>query len=393
MYLSKKFLVFVSIFLGVIFACAGSINADGGRKLIPSITILEEYNDNIFMTAIDETDDVISTVSPGLELVEKTERLDASIKGLIDALAYSDNDELNAVDQRYFGRFRYMLTPLMGVSAEAQYIKDSRSDREIEESGLVLGTQTREREHYLIGGDWTLSEKTAVGINYSYDDENNDDPGSNDYYTHVVGLGLTHNLSSLISRTVGRMNFGYGRYEFTNSTVDSYSLTTGAERELSEIFSFLVDVGPRFTRTEYGTTNQLSEENWGVAGNVSLTYKGEVSDASLTLSEDVRPASGTNGTTERTALAFNVSRRFSEELRGSFLARYFRNKSDTDIITVQETNQENYRIQPRLHYAFTKDITLEASYAYTFIKDKVADNDRERNSVFLRLYFQYPLFE
>ena len=44
-------------------------------KLIPSLAVREEYNDNIFASSNDTADDFITTLSAGLELVERTERL------------------------------------------------------------------------------------------------------------------------------------------------------------------------------------------------------------------------------------------------------------------------------------------------------------------------------
>lgn len=395
MLLMNTFEKYLYPLLTVVVVFMGAVRAEAAeRKVIPSVAVREEFNDNIFMTASGEMDDFITTISPGIEYVERTERSDARVKGVIDAIAYSDNNELNAVDHDYSGRFRYFLTPILNVSADAGYKKDSRVDRDFSTTGLVLGTATREREQYGLGGEWTFIEKAKASLSYGYNEDDYDDPQFNDYYSHLANLGLTYDLSTHFPSTVGQMNFGYGHYEFTGSSIDNYGLTIGATKALSEIWSLNVAAGPRFTRTEFLIAGrEETDEDWGAMGQVALSYQGEVTHADLVFSNDVQPATGDRSTTERTAVKLNINRRFSEELRGSLLAWYFRNKTESEVSAISNINEHNYRIQPRLHYAFTRDVTLEASYAYTFIDDKDDNIERERNLVFVKLLFQYPLFE
>ncbi|MHA2283552.1 MAG: hypothetical protein ACXAC5_22140, partial [Promethearchaeota archaeon] len=43
-----------------------------GFNLIPSLALREEFNDNIFFSVEDEVDDLITTISAGLDIVEKS---------------------------------------------------------------------------------------------------------------------------------------------------------------------------------------------------------------------------------------------------------------------------------------------------------------------------------
>ena len=53
--------------------------ATGGEvSLVPSVEFRQEYDDNLFFDARDETDDFVTILSPGLAVERKTERLDAS---------------------------------------------------------------------------------------------------------------------------------------------------------------------------------------------------------------------------------------------------------------------------------------------------------------------------
>jgi len=383
---------FVFLFIVIVFLHLEETRGDG-LNITPFVALRQEYNDNIFFTDTDETDDFIATISPGLELTNRTERLDTRLSAQINNLIYYDNTELNSVDQDYTGRLRYRMTPRMDVSAEAGYTRDSRSDRDIEETGLVLSTATRHRQHYSLSGQYMPSEKTAATVSYAYDQDDFDDSEFNDSRSHSTNLGFTHNISYLVPQTLGRMNLGYARYDFPDSIVDNYTWTIGASRDFTEILSLLVDFGIRHTRSETEADSIKDDEKWGGVGQVALSYRGELTDGSLSFFQDVRAASGTTSATERTALVFEIGRRFTEKLRGNLSAGYYLNNSEGDDLAVEEIDEKTLRCQTRARYEFTKEIALEASYTFTTIRDKEEHTTTNRNLVFMRAVFQYPLLE
>lgn len=378
--------LYLSIFI------TGQVWADG-FNLIPSIALRQEYNDNIFFTESAEIDDFITTVSPGLEIEQRTERLDARVSGRVDGLLYFDHDELNDLDQNYAGRVEYQFTPRMRGSVDASYLRDSRADRDIDISGLVLGTDIRRRQHLGAAGNYALSEKAAIGTSYAYDKEEFDDVTDSDYNSHNVGLGLTYNLEALWQATIGRMNFGYVNVGYTNASVANYSLTFGIERALTEVYRLLVDFGPRFTRTEFDDSAIEDSEVWGVRGNIILSYRGEYMDMSLNFLHDVQPASGRAGSTERTGMTATVGYRFSDKFRAALSASYFMNRSERQEFALSDIEENSFRIQPRLRYEFTRDMALETFYSYTLIEDEEAATEREQNLIFIRFEWRYPLLE
>lgn len=375
----------VSLFLPVQGLCAEN-------KIEPSVEIKGEYNDNIFLTDSNEKDDFITTARPGILLSRKTERLGASLVGYLDFVSYSDNDELNAVDHDYTGRFNFLPTETTKIEASANYLKDSRPDRDLEATGEVLGAIIRERERYNISGQWNITEKSGLGANYGYYEDDYDDSEVSSYKGHVAGLGYSYNLSQNFPNTIGRLNFSYGTYEFNTSSVDNYVLTVGFDKNVTEIWSLAVSLGPRVTRTKFDNSAIPKEEDWGTSGSAALTYNGETSKITFDAAHEIQASSGRNGTVERSTLRVDMNRRFTEELRAGFVASYFKNKTDSDI-TVLRVDEENYRIQPRLTYNFTRDFLAELSYIFTFIDDNDDNVERERNHVFFRLKKTFSLLD
>jgi len=222
-------------------------------RLVPSISVKEEYNDNVFFAANDIKRDFVTTISPGLEMVNNTEKLETALLVRLDRFDYADNREFSATDQLYNGKFRYHATPLFNISAEGGYVRDSRPDRDIQTSGIILSTVPRNRYNASLSADYQFSEKTALGVSYAF---GRDDYGSTRYTddsSHDVNAGLVYDMGQYFQRVKGRLNLGYSDYVFPDSRIDSVMGTVGFSRDFSEKGSLLIDGGIRHTWSEFST--------------------------------------------------------------------------------------------------------------------------------------------
>jgi hypothetical protein len=141
-------------------------------------------------------------------------------------------------------------------------------------------------------------------------------------------------------------------------------------------------------------TEDEDEKSLGGVGQAVLSYTGELARGSLTAYRDLRFAGGTTGATERTGVVLDLSRRFTYELQGGLSASYFRNKADPDeFAATEKIDDRTVNFGPRLRYDLSRNLALEASYTYTRIEDRVDDDHAERNLVFIRVIFEYPMFE
>lgn len=400
---------FVFIFLALFLGEAKSDEF----KIVPSLSTKEEYNDNIFFSPDDRTKDFVTTFSPGLELIDRTERLDLNLSARVDVLRYWSNSDLNTVDQFYRGRIGYALSPKLRVSAEAGYTTDSTPGRDIEVTGLVLNTVRRYVQNYAAGTEYTFSEKTKANLSYAYEQSHYKDPRFADLRAHDINLGLVHDLSKYFSAILGRMNLGYSRYQFQDTTVDYYYATIGMSRALTEKWNILIDAGASYNRSQFEVETlefvspsfftvvreQGTRNDVGWVGQASLSYKGVKTNGGLTFSHRMMPATGTvgtaetTGTTERTVLAFNVSHRFTHEFSGSLSAGYYINKSRAGEFSTVPLDETTFSVTPALRYEFTRDIALEASYNFVFVRENQSKTEAQRNLFMINLIIQYPLFE
>ena len=383
-------------------------------SIVPSLLVKEEYNDNIMLSEDDIKEDFISTISPGVVIANRTERLDTDIQLRINRREYSGNSEFNATDQAYSGRLKYHITPLFGMSAEVAYLKDSRPDQDIETTGIVLSDEIRHRITASLSTDYQLTEKTAAGVSYSYSRNDFESQSNLDDKAHDTNIGLFYDLGAYIPMLKGRMNVGYSYYDTPDSRIKSVMGTIGVSRDIDEVWSVLLDSGIRHTWSYVSVArlepvfdhslgfpvhigNQVVKEDvknsdWGWVGQASLNYKGEQGSGSISYSRGVQPASGLGGAVEHSALTLSTRYRLTTELSFFLNAEYYSNESDASEFSAQDIDQRVLHIRPGGRYEFSKDIAVEAFYDYTEDDNKVSEVEAQRHMLSVRLNVQHSFF-
>lgn len=364
----------------------------GTFHVTPSVSAKEEYNDNILFEANDTMEDFITTVVPQLELVEKTEKLALGITSTLEAIDYMDNDNLNAIDHAQKGHLAYKATPRMSYSANAEYKQDSRSDRDLQTTGLLLNTSKRELFAGSAGAQYIMTEKLSTLFNMSFHNDHFEDPTMVDAEIYGVSGGFAYNLGTYLPQTIGRMTLDHNRFEYPTDRVKNYGVSMGLSHDLTETYAVSVDIGPRYSESDFAGQ---TEDDISVSGALGLDYTGETTKANLTLSRDERAVSGEAGTAERSSLSLSVSRKFFEELRCGLGLEYHNNKSQASTSS-QDIDEDAFSFVPTIRYSFTQDLSLDGNYRHTHFVDRAVrtgEETRERNLVYVRLNYQHPLFD
>ncbi len=271
--------VYIPVFFAIVLFLPIALHC-AEIKLIPQLSIRDQYNDNIFYDSGsgDKVHDLVAMMSPSLRLTDRTERLNASLQSTLQRTVYHEQKDLDATDQFHTGSIGYSLSQNMNVSADARYARDSQIDRDFETTGLVFGTATRKRWHYGCGADAALTEKTSFRTSYAYDKDTFDNPDYSDSTTQNISLTLAHDLDALVSQTTVRLSPRYALYDYTDSKVTSYSLMAGASKRITEVIDLSADMGSQVARRK-NTLSQLFEHretNRGFIAQVILFYRGEV---------------------------------------------------------------------------------------------------------------------
>lgn len=382
-------------------------------KLIPSIAVKEEYNDNILYTTMQPKSDFITTISPSLAFIDRTEKMDIALSGRLERLLYSKYDEFDTTDQYYDGTGRYALTERLSLSGKALYSETARPDRDLETTGIPLGPITRKRQNYGISGTYALSEKTLTTLSYEYLNDNYDSDRYVDSEGHTLNLGFVHDLTYFARSTKGRLNLIYARYNMTGAKVDNYEATIGLSRDLSEKWNLLIDGGARYTCWKFNipdvqqtifdpstppfffpvyTQEKQTSNEWGAVARLSLDYKGERTKASFGIGHDLSPPSGRTGSVERTSLVFNAKTQFMYELYATLSGGYFLNKTGEGEFT-SKVDEESIWIAPGIRYEWNQNALIEISYAYNRTRYNRVREYADRNLLLVLFKIQYDLFE
>jgi hypothetical protein len=392
--------IFIGLAVGVALFSGMRASADR-RELDLFLGAKEEYNDNIFFTFDDPVDDYITTLSGGLKFLNQTERTDLYLSGIVERLIYSSEKDLDATDQYYKGRFGYKFTERLGAKVDAAYSKDSRPDRDVAASGLILSTVPRQIQNYGGAVDYALTEITAANLYYRYtrqDFEPRNVVGDfPDYRAHRAGLGFAHRLDQYVSNTLGRLNFAYNRFTYpeTDTETDIYLGTVGLEYDLTEKWRLLLDIGPDYYQSQFNVFGvQFEDSGWGGTGTLKIAYTGEFTGSSLTVFHGIEPASGRDGSAQRTSAIFDIFYRFAQRGRTGFATGYYVNKANSGELAILPLDERTFNFRPWLRFDIIFDkLYLEASYTYSYVRDKIRERNRDRNLVWLKLGLDWPILE
>jgi hypothetical protein len=391
--------------LGLLLLLAPLPAAADEFKLIPSIVIREDYNDNILFTTQNKQRDFITVATPALTLSNRSETTDLNLRAALADYHYGRYSSWNAVNPTLQGRIRHGLTPRLAITADAGYLRDSNPDQYLEETGLLLNSITRERFQGGFSSEYILSEKTTTGISYNYGRDRYDSSTYIDLESHGIQLFAIHDLDARFSRTKGRMNLGYDQYRYSSGVlVNNFSATVGFMRNITETVSLLVDAGGRYTVTDFDLylnvapppfppfiiKEEDTNKGWGWVGQATLAYKGEKGTANLSFGNNVFPASGRTGSTERMSLAADMRYRLTYEWSVAVNGAYYRNKSDQSEFSTTEINEQTWLLSPSMRYEFTKDLYLDTAYSFNRVDYRTSDTAAARNIVMVKLTWQYP---
>jgi hypothetical protein len=364
-------------------------------RLTPSLSLKEEYNDNIYMESSDRKSDFVSTLTPSLEFLRRGELLETQLTARLNGVVYAKGNGPDALDQSYRGRLSYRPTPRLSLGAEGGYTRDSQPDRDLETTGLVIKSKYRKRMDGQGTLQLVLSETTDASISYAFNQELYDDPATSDIRSHTATLVLTRDLSGILPLTKGRLIAGYATYDFDTSSVDNWSLMTGVSRSLDEVWSVQLDAGGRRTRTKteypaaYG--GDESDSSWGWVARLSLAYSGEFLSGNISFNRDMTAASGRNGATERTSLTASASRRLTAELSANLSVGYFINNSKGGGSDYGDEDTLNAGMG--VSWKLNLDTQLEAGYQYNRIMYSGSQSDVDRHRLYLRLVMNWPLLQ
>lgn len=402
---------FTGILLSSVYARTG--------KIVPFISLKQEYTDNVNFSSSNEIEDFITTCTGGVTVSHKSQTVDASLTAQIFHLLYWDNDNLDATDGSVKASIYNQVTERFGLGASADYRKDSRKDTDADTTGLILNGD-RERANFNVSSSMVLSELMRGEISAGYGMTEVEQINANeDNDSYSLNLALTRDLSKTFDNTTGLFNISYLHYTSENETYspgtvfstrsfleyesDIIQMYAGFSKKLTELYSYYLQAGASYTETKENQRTivylgalsndtrepEESDSDFGGVLLAGLDYDGLYWDLGFSLSHDVRGGTGSNGAVERSSVSIDLDRKVSDEFSFYLRTSCFLNKNERE--TQADLEELTFNVQPGFRYMFSDTFSLSGFYRYTMVEDRQTDTSSERNLAYFLLTKKFDL--
>jgi opacity protein-like surface antigen len=365
----------------------------GPVTITPTISVLGEYNDNVFQSNANKVSDFILGFSPGISVAVESPiyRLIGSYS--FTAEIYAEQEQLNDVFSRQNLRLEgsYRLTPLLTLSLTDSLIIANDSNSVAAEN--VSTGRTRSLANTLSPGvSYQLDPRTTLrgGATWTMLRYDSDLALDSDTYA-VEGFGDY----AFTPRLTGSAGYQFAYFDVEDGPgVTTHTPRVGVTYRFTSTLTGTVSGGPTIQVIEDGDTSVHP------AVAASLQQRFSWGSAALQYDHAIGTSGGLGGTTENQSLGAVVQLdRLVRGLIVQVVPRYSRASSTGDT-TTDNVDVDTFSLTLQGRYEFTRYIAGIAGYTYFMQRSNstvntaagtITANDVDQNRVFVGLQFGYPI--
>ena len=218
--------------------------AQTGWVVLPSFSLSEEFDDNVFVSTTDPQSDFITRFTPGLQLGYRSEPFTLLASASIDAEIYVNNPELSgpANRKRAALEMKYLPFRLLTVSLNVTYFETDTPSELVPTTGLQLGRNKSTQLAIIPAASYQITSVDTATASYAFFRDTL--VGGLDNDTHRVRLGYARQLTPL---DTGFINYRLHVFEAQeNPTTITNTPTLGWKRQLTPNTVLTLEAGPRF---------------------------------------------------------------------------------------------------------------------------------------------------
>jgi hypothetical protein len=376
-------------------------------NIIPSVTLSERYDSNVFFVPGGNLEDYVTTVSPQLRVVHRRPLVEGTVGGGLTASAYVKNPGLNYVAVN--GLLNLNLDEAMNELGRGLGLKISDTFRytpelpafaaptdggEIPESSLI-GIQARRANSSTNVG--TVAGSFAISPLLSFTSTYHD---ARIRFGSPVSAPTGGIQGSLIDTTFQTVNSGpvlkvsprdtlslYHQYQ--KGTFDFQSSKSGFSSQ-GAIAGWTSLVTPTVTASMTGGVTVLSTTNdLQYVGSASLLWKGQATDLTLSYARAIRPsffiaAVPLLSQVVAATATHHVTESFSVLLNGNYAIN--QSIPDSSILMF-----ESYSVTPSMQYRVNRVMTATLSYTHSVFDRTFSSQESsfDRNMAMLRIFAEW----
>jgi len=361
--------------------------ARGPLTLTPSISVSEEYNDNIFLDNRRRESDFITSFAPAVTLFVNSPsyRLSAGYSFGADLYARQDRLSNPLARQNFLADGMYRLAPELTLTAIESFAFN-RSTNLLAPNTFSTGRQESWSNTFTPGVAWQMTSRNALSVSATYSALRFEGHGTGiDSDTYGLLSSLRH---AFTPRLTGLLGYGFTYVDVREQgTSTTHTPTLGLSYQLTQTLLGTVSGGPAITEL-------AGETIVSPAGTATLVQTLPFGSAGLQYVRGVSAAGGLGGVTDSQTASGTLT--ISGWQRGLIVAL-------SPVYSVAESisSRQAQQVDAR---SFT--LTLSASYqiaryatvfgGYTFFQQRTSGSsatqlDVDQNRVRFGLQFGYPI--
>jgi hypothetical protein len=211
----------------------------------PSLSITEEYNDNVLFARKNTLHDFITRASPRFEGRRDAEASRLSFDVVLDGEKYALNPDLDTIDGMAKISWARNWTPRLQTSLNGLLARDQTLNTDLEQIGVVSPREERNRVGGDVSASYALTERWSLGGSLLARYDQYPDDRSPDL---AVIQGTINPTRQITERDTAGLVLAASRADYENNTLDrTVSAGISWERRLSETDRFSIQAGYRTT--------------------------------------------------------------------------------------------------------------------------------------------------
>jgi len=363
-----------------------STAARGPFMIIPTLTIAQEYNDNVFLNNANRKSDYITHASPGLRVVMESPGYRLSGGYFATAEKYLHETQLDSLfhTQGLFIESTYLVTPLVTLTFNDTLTASDYTNTASAE-GIATG-RTRAVSNTLAPGvTWQIDPRTSLGFLGSYTLQRFHSNNAHDSDVYGLNVNLNYDLTRRLRGTIG--------YQVSYLDIEGQAGTTAQSPRAGLTYQFT----PTLTGSVSGGPTFItgSEDKVSGAGTVSLTQRLAFGSASAFYDRSIAVAGGLGGPTENQSVGgvlrvTTLAQGLTLDLAPTYTTSNSVGQGRIDVNALRVVARANYQVTPWMgllvSYNFFQQHTESALTA-----TGLTVNDVDQNRVFLGLQFGFPI--
>jgi len=255
----------LALVLLALLACLSAVPAGAVTTITPSLTISEEYTDNVDQEATGAREEFITVVSPRISLNMQEQRYRASLSYSPGFTLYHRETEEDTVRHNANALFSAQLTRQTELTLTESYVRTDEPRTTLDEDEVygewIDPTLRRGRETWYsntagVSLNHRFGEEDSFGLGYRHRMLENDDPLLEDserrttYANLAYWFNAAYGVSTDVSYEQGLFDSGEeGLFEAANDDLEEYQGTIKAIHRLDRHFQYFLRYS--HTKTEY----------------------------------------------------------------------------------------------------------------------------------------------